>query len=256
MRCSLPGRMQCWTYGCSIWGETFKFHLIPSGILYSETACVIGPGTVIAPDVLKKELDSLLERGITVKRLYISPRAHITLPYHVELDGKKEDLLGEGKIELRCPGIGPTYEDKVSRIGLRIGDLLLPDEILLQKLQGIAEQKNPVLERVFGLAALKPEEMMTLCEYYRSIMGAYVADTDEILAKAMAKGNTILLEGAQGTMLDSGPWNLSVCDQFESHSRRCLYWFRVGAKSHWSGDWGFQGLHHQGWFRTVPDRTL
>ncbi len=183
-------------------GETFKFHLVPSGVLYPGKSCIIGPGTVIYPDVLHEEIQKLKERNISVDRLFISPRAHLTLPYHVELDGRKEELLGEGKIGTTRRGIGPTYEDKVGRIGLRAGDLLLSDDLLLQRLTMIADQKNPILVGAFNMEPLDPRELFTLCEYYRTIMGPYIADTDEILADAVEQDDNILLEGAQGTMLD------------------------------------------------------
>lgn len=183
-------------------GETFKFHLVPSGILYPNTRCIIGPGTVIAPDVLKAELDSLKERNIPTNKLFISPRAHLTLPHQIELDGAKEERLGDGKIGTTRRGIGPTYEDKVGRIGLRVGDLLLPDNLLMHRLEQIAAQKNPVLVKAYDLPALAPQDLMTQCEFYRSILAPYIADTDEILHEALAAGQNILLEGAQGTMLD------------------------------------------------------
>lgn len=184
-------------------GETFKFHLVPSGILYPNTLCIIGPGTVIYPDVLKGELDKLLERGISLQdRLLISPRAHLTFPHHIELDGAKEERLGEGQIGTTRRGIGPTYEDKVSRIGLRVGDLLLPPNLLKKRLETLVEQKNPVLVKAYDIAPLTVEGLMALCDTYRDLLGAYVVDTDEVLAQARTQGKNILLEGAQGTMLD------------------------------------------------------
>ncbi len=183
-------------------GETFKFHLIPSGILYSDKTCIIGPGTVISPEVLEAELQNLAEKKIAMGRLCISPRAHLTLPYHIALDGAKEDSLGEGKIGTTRRGIGPTYEDKVGRIGLRVGDLLLSEEILRSRIQVIADQKNPVLTKAFQLPPIDVEAIMSLCEQYRRIMAPFITDTDEILAQAVEQGENVLLEGAQGTMLD------------------------------------------------------
>ena len=183
-------------------GETFKFHLIPSGILYPGKSCLIGPGTVISPEVLQAELKSLQERNISVNTLSISTRAHLTLPYHIQLDGAKEELLGEGQIGTTRRGIGPTYEDKIARIGLRVGDLQLPDDLLLKRLEVIAKQKNPVLTQAYHLPAIDPTELMTLCRQYREILGPYIADTDELLAENLGRDENILLEGAQGTMLD------------------------------------------------------
>ncbi len=183
-------------------GATFKFHLIPSGMLYGDKICIIGPGTVISPEVLKSELDGLTERNIPIKGLYISLRAHITFPHHIELDRANEARLGEGKIGTTCRGIGPTYEDKVGRIGIRVGDLLIPEEILMRRLEVVAAQKNPILTGAYNLKPVTPQELMTLCKYYREILEPYIADTDEILAEVVDKHQNILLEGAQGTMLD------------------------------------------------------
>lgn len=183
-------------------GETFKFHLVPSGILYPGKTCLIGPGTVIATEVLQEEITKLQEKNIPLGRLCISPRAHLTMPHHMELDGANEDRLGDDKIGTTRRGIGPTYEDKVGRIGLRVGDLLLKPELLMKRLTRIAEQKNPILLKVYGLPALEAERLMAQCENYRKILEPYVADTDEILARALQQNRNILLEGAQGTMLD------------------------------------------------------
>lgn len=183
-------------------GETFKFHLIPSGILYPGKVCIVGPGTVIWPEVLQAELNKLHEKKISTENLYISPRAHLTLPHHIELDGIREDSLGEDRIGTTRRGIGPTYEDKVGRVGLRAGDLLIPEEILLERLKTIAAQKNPVLVKAYGLPPLDPQQLMRTCQEYRSILSPFIADTDALLVKALANQQNILLEGAQGTMLD------------------------------------------------------
>jgi len=184
-------------------GETFKFHLVPSGILYPGKTCIIGPGTVIAPEVLKDELDNLHQKNIATGALYISPRAHVTLPHHMAVDGLKEDALGdEQKIGTTRRGIGPTYEDKVGRIGLRVGDLLLDDDTLRQKLAHLVHQKSPLLEKVYGLPPLDTSELLRICHEYRNIMAPYVTDVDALLATAQENQDVILLEGAQGTMLD------------------------------------------------------
>jgi adenylosuccinate synthase len=183
-------------------GETFKFHLIPSGILYPGKICIIGPGTVINPTVLHGELQQLQERGISTDGLKISPRSHVTLPWHVQMDEAQETLLGDGQIGTTRRGIGPTYVDKVDRIGLRVGDLLLPDNLLEKRLHRIAEQKNPILTRVFNLPPLKVKHMLETCLHYRELLKAYVCDTDALLETALLAGEQVLLEGAQGAMLD------------------------------------------------------
>lgn len=183
-------------------GETFKFHLIPSGILYPGKTCIVGPGVVISPEVFNREIESLKEKGISLEGLKISPRAHLTLPHHLVLDEAQEKRLGEGKIGTTKRGIGPTYSDKVARIGLRVGDLTLPDDILKKRLETIVEQKNPVLEKAYGLPPLNAEELFTICQEYRTILDEFITDTDEILAQSLSQNKRILLEGAQGTMLD------------------------------------------------------
>ncbi len=183
-------------------GETYKFHLIPSGILYEDKTCIIGPGTVISVEVLEKELRELKERNKTLGRLFVSPRAHLTLPYHIAMDCAKEDSMGDGKIGTTRRGIGPTYEDKVGRIGLRVGDLLLPKDLLRQHIETIATQKNPVLTKAYGLEPINVDSMMSLCDHYRGILSPYISDTDSVLADALTQNENILLEGAQGTMLD------------------------------------------------------
>lgn len=183
-------------------GEVFKFHLIPSGVLYDGKTCIIGPGTVIAPSVLEQELAGLKEKNIPYNNLFISPRAHLTLPYHFELDGAKEESLGDEKIGTTRRGIGPTYEDKVGRIGLRIGDLFLEPELLLKRIEQIAEQKNPILTRVYELEPINIQNLFQICQKYKQLLEPFVADIDEILANALESNQNILLEGAQGTMLD------------------------------------------------------
>jgi len=173
-------------------GETFKFHLVPSGILYPGKTCIIGPGTVIAPEVLQAELENLHARNINTSALYISSRAHITLPHHIAMDNLKEEALGDDQIGTTRRGIGPTYLDKVDRIGLRAGDLMLPDDLLRQKLNRVVRQKP----------TLNLDELLSICQHYRDILAPYIIDTTPLLGKVLTAHETLLLEGAQGTMLD------------------------------------------------------
>ena len=182
-------------------GETFKFHLIPSGILYSNKVCIIGNGTVIHPDVLKEEIDDLKNRGININNLHISQSAHITMPYHIDIDANSEKLLGNNKIGTTNKGIGPTYDDKINRLGIRVEDLF-DEEALADKLDIILSFKNPLLERVYGLKPYSKAEILAVCEKYKEILSPYVTNVNEILVKALKEKKNILLEGAQGTMLD------------------------------------------------------
>ncbi|HBH19238.1 MAG TPA: adenylosuccinate synthase, partial [Cyanobacteria bacterium UBA9579] len=138
-------------------GETYKFHLVPSGILYPGKVCIIGSGTVINPEVLMKEINGLKEKGIDVSGLHISMSAHITLPYHIDIDGSSEKSLGKKKIGTTNRGIGPTYADKINRVGIRIEDLY-DDEALNDKLDLILPQKNKVLEDIYGLKGYTKQE--------------------------------------------------------------------------------------------------
>lgn len=182
--------------------ETYKFHLIPSGILYSTKTCIIGSGCVIYPSVLVEEIEDLKRRGIDPKNLKISPLAHVTMPYHIDLDGISENTLGKNKIGTTKKGIGPTYTDKMARIGIRIEDLYNLEN-LNNKLDVILPQKNAILEKIYKLKPYNKEEILDYCKKYATLLKDYVAfDFLEIIQKGIKTGKNILLEGAQGTMLD------------------------------------------------------
>lgn len=180
--------------------KTFKFHLIPSGILYKEKTCFLGAGTVILPESFEQEVSELIAEGIDVSGLKISPLASITMPYHTEVDGYCESTAGKGKIGTTKKGIGPTYTDKAQRIGLKIGDLY-NSETLNEKLDIILPIKNKTLEKVYGLQPYSKECILSLCEKYAEIFRPYVCfEWQELLEKSRKK--QILFEGAQGVMLD------------------------------------------------------
>lgn len=181
-------------------GTTYKFHLIPSGILYKGKTCFLGAGTVILPEAFEKEVGELIEQGIDVSGLKISPLASITMPYHTEVDGYSESTAGKGKIGTTKKGIGPTYTDKAARIGLKIGDLYNL-ETLNEKLDIILPIKNKTLEKVYGLQAYTKDCILALCEKYAEIFKPYVCfEWQELLETSRKK--QILFEGAQGVMLD------------------------------------------------------
>ena len=183
-------------------GETYKFHLIPSGILYGNKTCLIGPGTVILPESFEKELNELLAQGVDVSGLRVSPLASITMPYHTEVDGYSEDTAKKGKIGTTKKGIGPTYTDKMARIGLKIQDLYAP-ETLSEKLDIILPLKNKQLTEVYGLEPYSKEKVLALCEKYAEIFRPYVwHEWQKGLEAAKNAGKTVLFEGAQGVMLD------------------------------------------------------
>jgi len=180
--------------------KIYKFHLIPSGILYPGKICLIGNGTVINPQVLIEEIKNLQTHGIDTSNLYISSLAHLTLPYHIALDELNEEFLQKNKIGTTKRGIGPTYIDKIGRTGIRIEDLF-EKEALSDKLDIILPQKNAVLEH-YGKKTFKKEDMLEFCEKYAKKLAPYVKDLSEITGKALEENKSILFEGAQGTMLD------------------------------------------------------
>lgn len=182
-------------------GKKYKFHLVPSGILYPGKICIIGSGTVINPEALAEEIKDLQEKNINLNNLYISPTAHVTLPYHIDIDSNSEKLLGKEKIGTTNKGIGPTYTDKASRIGIRVEDIL-DEETLSVKLDFILPQKNIVLERVYGLKPYSKEEILAVCSKYKEILSPFVTNISDILKKALKENKNILFEGAQGVMLD------------------------------------------------------
>ena len=180
--------------------QTYKFHLIPSGILYEGKTCMLGAGTVILPEFFKQEIDELKSQGVNLENLKISPLASVTMPYHTEVDGYTEAQGGKGKIGTTKKGIGPTYADKYARIGLKIQDLYDTDT-LNEKLDVILPLKNKQLEKVYGLEPYTRECLTNLCEEYAKIFKPYVCFEWQKLLNEHKK-DVILFEGAQGVMLD------------------------------------------------------
>ena len=183
-------------------GKTFKFHLIPSGILYKGKTCLIGNGTVILPEYFEQEIVGLKSENIDLSGLKVSPLATITMPWHEEGDGYSEDNASKGKIGTTKKGIGPTYTDKMQRIALKIEDLY-SEVALSEKLDIILPLKNKQLKEVYGLKTYTKEEVLELCKKYAEIFKPYVCfDWQEMLQDFKRKGKTVLFEGAQGVMLD------------------------------------------------------
>ncbi len=181
--------------------QRFALHLLPSGILSPNVVPVIGNGVVIDPAVLLKEMAGLQERGVDTSRLLISANAHIITPYHVTLDKVTERFLGNAKIGTTGRGIGPTYMDKVARVGVRVQDLFDPS-ILRQKVEGALANKNQVLVKVFNRRSLDVDAITDALLEYAAPLAPHVADTGIVLNDALDAGKTVLLEGGQGTLLD------------------------------------------------------
>ncbi|MFB6466481.1 adenylosuccinate synthase [Cytobacillus sp. Hz8] len=182
-------------------GETYKLHLIPSGIFYKEKICVVGNGMVVDPKALVAELAYLKEKGVTAENLRISNRAHVILPYHLKLDEVEEERKGANKIGTTKKGIGPAYMDKAARIGIRMADLL-DREVFEEKLNRNLEEKNRLLERIYETDGFKVEDILDEYYEYGQQIKKYVVDTSVVLNDALDEGRRVLFEGAQGVMLD------------------------------------------------------
>lgn len=182
-------------------GEVYKFQLVPSGILYKDTKCVVANGVVIDPKGILGEIDMLESRGISTENLKISDRAHVVMPYHKILDGIQEEALGENAIGTTKKGIGPCYMDKMERTGIRICDLL-NKELFEQKVRQNVKLKNAIIEKVYGQKGVDAEQIITEYLEYAERLRKYVTDTTVLVYNAIKEGKEVLFEGAQGTLLD------------------------------------------------------
>ncbi len=179
----------------------FAFRLVPSGILYPNTTCIIGNGVVVDPKGLITEMEELHQLAVDTSRLYISERAHVVMPYHFLLDRLEETARGADKIDSTQRGIGPAYVDKHARIGIRMADLLDVDT-LRSKLSSILQQKNRMITQIYGQPPLSLEEIHGEYFGYGQQLRSHIADTQAMLHDALFERKTILLEGAQGALLD------------------------------------------------------
>ncbi|WP_046471836.1 adenylosuccinate synthase [Allosalinactinospora lopnorensis] len=181
--------------------EKYALHLLPSGILSPDVVPVIANGVVIDPGVLFEELRGLRERGVDTENLLISANAHLIMPYHRALDKVSERFLGKGRIGTTGRGIGPTYADKISRVGVRVQDMFDP-KILRKKIELTLNDKNQILTKVFNRRGLDAEQIIDEYLGYADMLRPYVADTSLVLNQALDEGKTVFLEGSQGTLLD------------------------------------------------------
>ncbi len=182
-------------------GETYKLHLIPSGILYPETLCLIGAGVVLDPKDFIGELDGLEARGISTANLKIDPRAHIVMPWHITLDGLSEEFRGGSDIGTTKRGIGPTYMDKYERCGIRMYDLVHP-EVLAAKIKSTGTLKNKIITEVYGGQAFDLDAVTAEYIEYGKRLLSYMEDVSVLTFDAHKEGKTIMFEGAQATLLD------------------------------------------------------
>jgi adenylosuccinate synthase len=182
-------------------GETYKFHLVPSGVVRPEKMVIIGNGVVVDPEVLLDEIDTLKNKDLEPKNLFISDRANIIMPYHKMLDGIQEKARKGAAIGTTGRGIGPSYSDKISRQGIRAIDLL-DRELLNEKLDQFLPSKQKLIESYGSQEKIDKDEIVSKYAEYGNKLAPYITNTSVLINKAISEGKNILLEGAQGTMLD------------------------------------------------------
>ena len=182
-------------------GHTLKLQLIPSGILYPHITSVIADGVVVDPRVLLEEMDGLAAVGVDPSRLVVSGNCHMIMPYHLELERVTDRFLGKNALGTTKRGIGPAYGDKAARIGLRVQDLFDP-KIFREKLDVVLKEKNVVLTKVYGRLPLQADRIVEDYMAYGERLRPHLADTSKLLHEGLRAGRNVMLEGAQGTLLD------------------------------------------------------
>tara|TARA_A100001037_G_scaffold306425_1_gene351399 strand:+ start:31133 stop:32431 length:1299 start_codon:yes stop_codon:yes gene_type:complete len=184
----------------------FQLHLIPSGICTPGVTSIIGNGVVIDPDALFNELDSLNKMGLINENLFLSDRAHVIMPYHILIDLLEEESRGDASIGTTGRGVGPAYVDKIGRSGIQIGDLIrltTPDKAsIIQRMTAIFESKNDVINKIYGKPRLDIQDLFEQCMKWGEMLRPYVRYTEQMINEALRTNQKVLLEGAQGTLLD------------------------------------------------------
>jgi adenylosuccinate synthase len=179
----------------------FALHLVPAGVFYGDKTCLLGNGMAINPSDLIGELEMLESRGVSTERVFVSDRAHVVMPYHPIIDQLDENLRGAAAVGTTGRGIGPTFVDKVGRIGIRMGDLVDPKSFR-ERLAFVLPYKNAILTKLYGAEPLDMQAVYDEYSGYASRLAGRVCDTAMIARKALERGETVLLEGAQGALLD------------------------------------------------------
>ncbi len=183
-------------------GKKIFLHLLPSGILHEDTISIIGGGVVVSPEALIEEINTIEKMGYKLKnRLFIDYKAHIVFPYHKIIDKAREEAAKGKKIGTTGKGIGPAYEDKYARIGLRMGDLQ-DKEYFFERLEDVTKEKNFILKKLYNQPPIDIEKLKELYKGYREFLLPYIKDTGLIIRKACQRNEKVLMEGAQGIMLD------------------------------------------------------
>ena len=179
----------------------FRLHLVPSGIFYPQVTCIISNGVAINPAVLLQEIEDLSNHGVDTNRLLVSDRAHLIMPYHTLLDALEEERRSKGALGTTRRGIGPAFSDKVARLGIRAGDLLNKDTFR-NRLRAALEFKNIILTKVYQSSPLSLEEIYNQYCHYGELIAPFIQETSSIIHEAVTKREPVLLEGAQGALLD------------------------------------------------------
>ena len=252
---ALPRRQQRRPHGGAAVGETFALHLIPSGILTPGVNNVIGNGVVVDPACCLKELSGLEERDVDTTGLMISADAHLLMPYHVAIDKVTERFLGNKKIGTTGRGIGPCYQDKIARVGVRVADVL-DEKILAQKVEAALELKNQILVKIYNRKALEPARVVDEVLAQAEGFSHRIADTRLLLNQALERGETVLLEGSAGHSARRRPRHLPVCDLVQPHRGRRGSGLGYRPQQDHHGPGHPQGVHHARRVGTVPHRAV
>ena len=179
----------------------FALHLLPSGVFYQHTTCIIGNGVALNIPYLQKEIDEIVSQGVPKPHILVSDRAQILMPYHIDFDAYEEERLGGKSFGSTKSGIAPFYSDKYAKIGFQVSELF-DDDILKEKVYRVAEMKNVMLEHMYHKPLIDPEELLKTLHEYRDIVEPYVADTSLFISNALKEGKTVLLEGQLGSLKD------------------------------------------------------
>ena len=234
--------------------QKYALHLLPSGILTPGVVPVIGNGVVIDPAVLFTEIDALEARGIDTSRLVVSANAHLIAPYHQTIDKVAERFLGKARIGTTGRGIGPTYADKMSRVGVRVQDLF-DEKILRQKIEGALEQKNHLLVKVYNRRAITVDEVTDEFLAFAERLRPLTVDTALLLGRALDEGKTVLLEGGQATLLDVDHGTYPFVTSSNPTTGGACTGSGIPPDPHRPRHRRGQGLLHPRRFGTVPHRA-
>ncbi|MBE5957264.1 MAG: adenylosuccinate synthase [Lachnospiraceae bacterium] len=179
----------------------FALHLLPSGVFYDHTTCIIGNGVAFNIPYLKREIDDIVAKGVPMPHILVSDRAQILMPYHIDFDAYEEERLGGKSFGSTKSGIAPFYSDKYAKIGFQVSELF-DEETLKEKVYRVVEMKNVMLEHMYHKPLIDPEELLKTLREYRDMVEPYVCDTSLYLSNAIKEGKTILLEGQLGSLKD------------------------------------------------------